>query len=128
MFYDGLDFDDGTEYGRYREHDARREKFRRKLDHLSPDGDLEKDTETGIKYRGQAGERSKNAKKGDNLNPLDGNLDGNTETLDKYSAKYGRRASKTKPKTALYLPDGRIDDKTSNQEYLSNMEYGERVK
>ena len=78
-----------------------------------------------IKYRGEAGERSKKAKKNDTLNPLDGSLDGETETSDKFSAKYGRRASRSKPKTALQTLDGRMEDRTSNQEYLSNLD-GER--
>ena len=122
LWYDGLSFENGTEYGNFQPHDARREKFRKQRDHLGQDGDLEKDTETGTKYKGETGERSKKNNKGDTLNPLDGNIEGDTETSDKFSAKYGRRASKSKPKTAMHLPDGKMEDRTENQEYLSNLD------
>ena len=126
LFYDGLNFENGTEHNEFKRHSARREKFQKRLDHSFRSNDpLEKDTETGVKYKGEAGERSKKAKKNDTLNPLDGSLDGETETSDKFSAKYGRRASRSKPKTALQTLDGRMEDRTSNQEYLSNLD-GER--
>ena len=123
LFSDGLDFEDGTEAGRYKTHSkyGQRSKNLRPGTTVKQSGDLDKDTETGVKYRGEAGERARKAQKGDTLNPLEGRLDGETETNDKFSAKYGRRASKSKPKTALHLPDGRmeVEDRTSNQDYLS---------
>ena len=67
--------------------------------------------------------REKLRKHLDQIQAQEGKLEGETETSDKFSAKYGRRASRTKPKTALYLPEGRMDDRTSNQEYLSNLDY-----
>merc|ERR1711879_842186 len=100
------------------------EKNMKRADQLEPDGNLEADTETGVKYRGEQGGKQGPLKRGDYIQPSSARLDGETETSDKYSAKNGRRPDKSKPKTAIQIPEGRLEDRTLNQEYLSSLEYG----
>merc|ERR1711879_137565 len=56
------------------------EKNMKRSDHLEPDGNLEADTETGVKYRGEQGSKQGPLKRGDYIQPSSAKLDGETET------------------------------------------------
>jgi len=112
---DGLEFADGTENGRYSEHEWRaRAREARRADTLATEGGLEGESETRDKYSTKRARRpGMNGKKSGNMRAEGLDFTGGTEQ-GQFSPKYGRRATRADPRAndQYHQPDGKLEDDT----------------
>jgi len=110
--YDGLSFDTGTENGEYKIYDTKREKYEKKEDHLKQDGNLEKDTENRIRFKGEGGKKSEKISPNDKLN-YDG-LSFENGTENREYKQYESKKEKLQKRADNLKPDGPLENDTES--------------